>query len=217
MSPCPKSKYFDTLTDPRWTQVPGGYSVSQETFEQQNGLTDIWNSRYSVGEQETTLTRSVRKQGSFNVYTRPTIGWSMACELDKSKPTRSETFANILNREIKSQEPEVGTEYRDLVVAIMVISGLMLSLILVLTMFSGYRKGVDEDDGFWENYWSYQRSHFVISCMLFVILLLYIPVTYEFVTMMLSTMEDVRFFQDDLPILAGCIDEFNVTEAIALS
>ena len=28
MSPCPKSEYFDTLTDPRWIQIPGDYAVS---------------------------------------------------------------------------------------------------------------------------------------------------------------------------------------------
>jgi hypothetical protein len=47
--------------------------------------------------------------------------------------------------------------------------------------------------------------------------LLFIPVTYEFVMVMLATMSDVKFFQDELPKLDGCIDDFNVKEAIAVS
>jgi hypothetical protein len=46
MSPCAKSDYFETITDPRWKQVAGKYEVSLEKFEQDNGLTDIWNARY---------------------------------------------------------------------------------------------------------------------------------------------------------------------------
>ena len=119
----------------------------------------------------------------------------MACELDKTKLTRQEAYDQILNRKLDSQEPEVGHQYRDYVVAILIISGLMLGLILILTMSSGYRRNEDEvEEGFFDNYGEYRKSHIVISVCLLVILILFIPVTYEFVMVTLATMSDVKFF-----------------------
>lgn len=59
---------------------------------------------------------------------------------------------------------------------------------------SGYQKGIDEDDGFWENYNRWWRTHLLISFSLFVILVLSIPITYEFVITMFETMDDIEFF-----------------------
>lgn len=46
MAPCPKSEYFDTLTDPRYKLIPGGYTLSKDIFEEENGLSVIWSTRY---------------------------------------------------------------------------------------------------------------------------------------------------------------------------
>ena len=59
MTPCPKSEFFDTLTDPRYTLVPGGYTLSKGLFEDENGLSDIWSARYDYqGESGASLTLS---------------------------------------------------------------------------------------------------------------------------------------------------------------
>jgi len=81
-------------------------------------------------------------------------------------------------------------------------------------MCSGYRKGPDEDDEFWDVYNLYWRVHILISFLLFNIVLLWIPATTAFVIVMLNTMEDVEFFSDELPKLEGCISAYNVKEAI---
>ena len=52
-------------------------------------------------------------------------------------------------------------------------------------MCSGYKKGPDEDDGFWEVYNLFWRVHVVISLGILAILLLWIPATYAFVMLML--------------------------------
>ena len=54
----------------------------------------------------------------------------------------------------------------------------MIALVLfvsicLLSMCSGYRKGPDEDDGFWEVYNMYWRTHIVISMCLAVIVALF--------------------------------------------
>lgn len=90
----------------------------------------------------------------------------------------------------------------------------LLVLICLLTMCSGYRKGPDEDDGFWEVYNLYWRSHLMITMIILTIMLLWIPAITAFVRVMLNTMEDVSFFRDELPKLEGCVDAYNVKEAI---
>ena len=81
-------------------------------------------------------------------------------------------------------------------------------------MCSGYRKGPDEDDGFWEVYNLYYRTHMVITLLLFIILVLWVPALYEFIMVLLTTYEEVDFFKNSLPKLSGCIDAYNVKEAI---
>ena len=34
MTPCPVNQYFDTLTDPRYEPIPGGYTFSKQEFEE---------------------------------------------------------------------------------------------------------------------------------------------------------------------------------------
>lgn len=46
MSPCLASDYFDSVYDSRYSRVPGGFKVQKSTFEEQNGLTEIWKDRY---------------------------------------------------------------------------------------------------------------------------------------------------------------------------
>ena len=81
-------------------------------------------------------------------------------------------------------------------------------------MCSGIKKGPDEDDGFWEVYNLFWRSHIFITMVLVIVMLLWIPACYAFVWVLLDTLADVRFFQDELPKLEGCIDAFNVNETI---
>ena len=47
-----------------------------------------------------------------------------------------------------------------------------------------------------------------------VITILWVPTSIQFVFTMLTTMKDVEFFRDDLPKIDGCIDEYNIKEAI---
>jgi len=90
----------------------------------------------------------------------------------------------------------VGIEYRTLVVAALILAVFLFVLICFLSMCSGYRKGPDEDDGFWEVYNLYWRVHTVITLFLFVILVLWIPALYEFIMVTLTTMEEVDFFKE---------------------
>lgn len=46
------------------------------------------------------------------------------------------------------------------------------------------------------------------------ITILWLPTTIAFSKIMLATMADVTFFRDDLPKLDGCIDSYNIKEAI---
>ena len=34
MTPCPVNDYFDTLTDPRYQLIPGGFTIPKQTFEE---------------------------------------------------------------------------------------------------------------------------------------------------------------------------------------
>ena len=101
----------------------------------------------------------------------------------------------------------------------MIYVALVLACILCLsiclnTMSSGYRKGPDEDDGFWEVYNMQWRLHILITLSLLVITIMWVPTTIAYARLMTATMADVKFFRDDLPKLDGCIDDYNIKEAI---
>ena len=53
-----------------------------------------------------------------------------------------------------------------------------------------------------------------MTVVLTVVMCLIVPVTYEFVMVMLATMEDITFFEIDLPKLQGCIDDYDLKEAL---
>ena len=86
---------------------------------------------------------------------------------------------------------------------------------MFLTCCGGWAKGVDEEDGFWEIYDSFSSSNLLISLALFAILILSAPVTYEFVMVMLNTMEDLEFAKNELPKIDGCLDQYVTTEVLA--
>lgn len=44
-----------------------------------------------------------------------------------------------------------------------------------------------------------------------------VPVTYEFVMVMFTTMDDIAFFETELPKLKGCVDEYDIKEALDAS
>ena len=167
---------------------------------------DLWSKRYASDEAEESLVRQVRKDGILQTYTRPTLGWDMSCELDSDKMTRQEIFDQILSRTFKSQEPEIGTAYEGLQVAVFVIAIFAIVLILLLTVLSGWKKGYNEDDGFWEVYDEYRRTAIIMTLMTTAIMILSIPFTYEVVMVMIETMEDIEFFKTSMPKLDGCID-----------
>ena len=103
MSPCPRHPYFETRIDLRYDRVAGDLEINQGDFEDENGLTAIWEDRYDKdGLAENSLIRQVRKQGRYRAYSRGTVGWALDCELDSRKISRQEAFDDILNREIKS-------------------------------------------------------------------------------------------------------------------
>ena len=194
MTPCPQSEYFDDVTDPRYSLIPGGYAVSQERFELDNGLADIWSIRYTQDEPEKSLLRQVRKDITLFPFSRPVLGYALSCELDPEKLSREEAYEQIISKQLKSQEPEIGAEERAFVIAVLAISIFLIGLVMILTCSSGYQKGIDEDDGFWENYNRWTKSHLFISLSLLVILALSAPISYEFVITMLETMKDKEFF-----------------------
>ena len=82
---------------------------------------------------------------------------------------------------------------------------------------SGYKKGYNEDDGFWEVYDEYRRMAVIMTMLLSTIMLLSVPFTYEVIMVMLETMKDVDFFKNSMPELDGCIDDYNIKEALAVS
>ena len=102
MTPCPRHPFFETRYDTRYDYVPGNLFIDRTKFEKENGLLDIWADRYSDGLPEDNLIREMRKEGRLRPYQRGTIGWSLECELDETKPSRSEVFEQILSREIRS-------------------------------------------------------------------------------------------------------------------
>ena len=101
-----------------------------------------------------------------------------------------------------------------MIYAALTIACILLLAICMNTMASGYRKGPDEDDGFWEVYNLSWRVNNLITLCLLVITILWLPTTIAFSKIMLATMADVTFFRDDLPKLDGCIDSYNIKEAI---
>ena len=97
------------------------------------------------------------------------------------------------------------------------ISIFAIILILLLTVLSGWKKGYNEDDGFWEVYDEYRRSAMIMTLMLLAIMILSIPFTYEVVMVMIETLDDIEFFKNAMPKLDGCIDDYNIKEALAIS
>ena len=69
----------------------------------------------------------------------------------------------------------------------------------LLTMCSGYRKGPREDDGFWEVYNLHFRSHILLTASLVVVSLLWIAPIIIYITATMTTFDEVRFFEADLP------------------
>ena len=141
----------------------------------------------------------------------------MACELDSTKLSRREVFDEVLSHILRSQEPEIGQAYKTLEIVALVISIATALIIIVLTVMSGYKKGYNEEDGFFEVYDEYRRTALIVSLMLLAIMLLSGPFTYEVIMVMLETMKDVDFFKNSMPKLEGCIDEYNIKEALAVS
>ena len=88
MSPCPENEFFDTIHDPRYFQMEGGFSITSANFEEENGMTHMWDNRYSNDEADVSLIKQLRIRETLYPYSRPTIGWAMECELDSSKMTR---------------------------------------------------------------------------------------------------------------------------------
>ena len=88
---------------------------------------------------------------------------------------------------------------------------------MVISVMSGYKKGYNEDDGFWEVYDEYRRTAFIMTLLLLAIMILSVPFTYEVIMVMLDTLEDVDFFKNSMPKLDGCIDDYNIKEALAVS
>jgi hypothetical protein len=182
LSPCPRHPYFETRIDLRYDRVAGNLELNQGEFEDENGLTAIWEDRYDTdGLAENSLIRQVRKQGRLRAYSRGTVGWALDCEIDPNQITRAEAYDTIIDRKIKSQEPEVGAAYTTMVLIALVMACSLFFFICLLSMCSGYRKGPVEDDGFWEVYNLYYRTHMVITLLLFIIMILWIPALYDFV------------------------------------
>ena len=88
----------------------------------------------------------------------------------------------------------MGKSQKTLVIAAFILSIIGLILICSLTIMSGYRNGPDEDDGFWEVYNAYHSTHMFITLLLFTILILSVPMTIEYVLVMLDTIDDKNFF-----------------------
>ena len=151
-------------------------------------MASIWKKRYSTEEAAESLTRQVRKQGTYYPYTRPTLGWKLSCELDSGKLSRQEVFDQILERQLKSQEPEMGVQEKGFIMGVFVISAALLALMIFVSCMSAWKKAPDEDDGFWENYDHYWRTHVIITICVFCTALLSIPVTLEYVFVMLETL-----------------------------
>lgn len=98
-----------------------------------------------------------------------------------------------------------------------IIAIINLVLILLLTSLSGWRKGPDEDDGFWEVYDSYRNTHILMTVFLIGIMCLSVPIQLEYTFVLLDTLKDKDFFHVELPKLDGCVDEESVKEVLALS
>jgi len=90
-------------------------------------------------------------------------------------------------------------------------------MIVVLAIMSGWRKGFNEDDGFWEVYDLYRRTAIVVTMLLTTIMVLSVPFTYEAINVMLETIGDVDFFKTTMPKLEGCMEEYNIKEALEVS
>jgi len=48
MSPCPRHPYFETRIDTRYERAGGNLELNQGKFEDENGLTAIWEDRYDL-------------------------------------------------------------------------------------------------------------------------------------------------------------------------
>ena len=88
-----------------------------------------------------------------------------------------------------------------------IISIIIIVLILLLTSLSGWRKGPDEDDGFWEVYDSYRNTHILITVLMFGFMCLSVPIQIEYTFVLLDTLKDKEFFQLEMPKLESCMDE----------
>jgi len=82
---------------------------------------------------------------------------------------------------------------------------------------SGWRKGYNEDDGFWEVYDLYRRTAIILTMLLTAVMILSIPFTYEVVMLMIETMSEIEFFKNTMPKLETCMDEYNIKEVLAVS
>lgn len=99
----------------------------------------------------------------------------------------------------------------------MIIAWICFTVIVFLTMISGFKNGPDEDDGFWEVYDLHWRTAIFLTTLLQIIMVLSIPISYEYVVVMLETIQDEQFMKTDMPKIAGCIDDYNTKEALAVS
>ena len=88
----------------------------------------------------------------------------------------------------------MGVQEKGFIMGTLVISGVMLTLMIFLSCTSAWKKAPDEDDGFWENYDNFWRTHVIVTICVFCTALLSIPVTLEYVFIMLETLNDVIFF-----------------------
>ena len=73
-----------------------------EVFEDQNGLTELWNTRYSTDEDEISLVRQVRKKVLMQLYSRPVTGWKLSCELGSKEISREKAYKDIIKQQFKS-------------------------------------------------------------------------------------------------------------------
>ena len=88
----------------------------------------------------------------------------------------------------------MGVKEKGFVWGVFGISCVILALMIFLSCTSAWKKAPDEDDGFWENYDNYWRTHVIVTICVFCMALLSIPVTLEYLFIMLETMDDVLFF-----------------------
>lgn len=209
LAPCTVSQFYGGGTDERFTTL--NLEILQQTFDVENGLKNVIDTRYKSSDRDNTIIRNLRAKNTIRPYVRPVIGWNLSCEIgDKHQIGRQEIFDSFIGTSFESQNPANGAMSEDLVMAAMITALVMLFFFASQCARAACSKDDEEDETLvMLNKFAFDKP---LAFCGFVSTVLLMITLYEFIVAMALTATDMTTIRDNMEILSDCMDRYSAID-----